>query len=158
MKAIFSFTAIVFFCLVISANAADNIKAFPPADEGMTRYVLELPEYDDESLVKVELIVGKTVAVDDVNQYFFVGKIEEGAVQGWGFPFYYVKELGPMAGTLMAVDPESPIVSKFIMLNGEPYLIHYNSRLPIVVYVPEDAEVKYRIWFAEEEITMMEEN
>ena len=53
-----------------------------------------------------------------------------------------------MAGTLMAVDPNAPKVNRFITLGGEPYLIRYNSRLPIVVYVPEGVEVRYRIWTA----------
>jgi ecotin len=51
-----------------------------------------------------------------------------------------------MAGTLMGVDPKTPKVSRFIPLGGEPYLIRYNSRLPVVIYVPKDAEVQYRIW------------
>jgi ecotin len=32
------------------AQAADIMKAFPPAEEGMVRYVLELPQQDDESV------------------------------------------------------------------------------------------------------------
>ncbi|HFK7189105.1 TPA: ecotin family protein, partial [Serratia odorifera] len=28
----------------------------------------------------------------------------------------------------------------------------YNSRLPIVVYVPQDVEVKYRVWQAAETV------
>jgi hypothetical protein len=42
----------------------------------------------------------------------------------------------------MAVDPDAPKVARFISLGGEPYIIRYNSRLPVVVYVPEDAEVR----------------
>ena len=33
-------------------------------------------------------------------------------------------------------------------VSGTPLLIRYNSRLPIVVYAPEDYEIKYRIWTA----------
>jgi len=40
-------------------------------------------------------------------------------------------------------------VFEFVQIGGEPYLIRYNSRLPIVVYVPEGAEVRYRIWSAD---------
>jgi ecotin len=61
-----------------------------------------------------------------------------------------------MAGTLMAVDPNAPKVDRFISLGGEPYLIRYNSRLPVVVYVPEGAEVRYRIWRAGETKPMSE--
>jgi ecotin len=140
-----------------SASAADNMKAFPPAQEGMVRYVLQLPKQEDESAFRVELIVGKTVKIDGVNRYFFAGEIKEETIEGWGFPRYVVDKLGPMAGTLIAVDPDAPKVDRFIALAGEPYLIRYNSRLPIVVYVPTGVEVRYRIWSAEPESRTMEE-
>ena len=131
------------------ASASDNMKAFPPADAGMTRHVLKLPEEKDESSLKVELIVGKTVRLDAGNRYFFGGSIASENIEGWGFTRYVVKELGPMAGTLMAVDPDAPKVERFVSLGGEPFLIRYNSRLPVVVYVPDGAEVQYRIWRAD---------
>jgi ecotin len=141
---------------VMSAQAADIMKAFPPAEEGMVRYVLQVPKQDDESVFKVELMVGKTVAVDEVNTYFFGGQIEKETIKGWGYPRYTIKRLGPMGGTLKAVDPTKPKVDRFITLSGEPYLIRYNSRLPIVVYVPEGIEVRYRIWKAGAEVKLME--
>ncbi len=129
---------------------------FPPAKEGMIRYVLQLPKQDDESAFKVELIVGKTVLVDEKNRYFFGGKIEEETIKGWGFPRYNVSKLGPMAGTRMAIDPNAPKVNRFVTLGGGPYLTRYNSRLPIVVYAPEGVEVRYRIWNARPETKIME--
>lgn len=138
-------------------NAQDNLKAFPPAGKGMVRHVLQLPEKTDEEAFKVELVVGKIVQTDARNRYFFGGRIEAETVKGWGFTFYMVRELGPMAGTLMAVDPNEPKVSRFITLGGEPFLVRYNSRLPIVVYAPEGVEVRYRIWSAGAETETMEE-
>ena len=151
-------TAVLFFLLSISTSQAmDNLKAFPPTERGMVRYVLDLPKQDDESILKVELIVGKTVEIDDRNKYFFGGKVEEETVKGWGFPQYKVSKLGPMAGTLMAIDPNTPKVVRFVSLGGDPYLIRYNSRLPIVVYVPEGVEVRYRIWTAGAEARPIEQ-
>ena len=137
-----------FLFLVSSGQAADNLKAFPPAEEGMVRFVLQLPQQNDESALKVELLVGKTVQTDARNRYFFGGQIEQETIKGWGFTRYTVSKLGPMAGTLMAVDPNEPKVARFIALGGDSYLIRYNSRLPVVVYVPEGADVRYRIWSA----------
>jgi len=139
---------VLLFCAVLSLRAADNMKAFPPAGKGMVRYVLQLPQQADKYAFKVELIAGKTVLIDEQNRYFFGGKIEEEVIEGWGFPRYNVSKLGPMAGTLIAVDPDVPKVNRFITLGGEPYLVRYNSRLPIVVYAPEGVEVRYRIWSA----------
>ena len=139
-----------------SAINPNDMKAFPPAEAGMVRYVLPLPKEQDESALKVEVIVGKTVLVDSVNTYFFAGKIEDKNIEGWGFTRYVVSQLGPMAGTLMAPPPNAPKVNRFITLSGEPYLIRYNSRLPVVVYAPEGVEVRYRIWTAAPKATAIE--
>ena len=156
MKRAWAITVLLFLFAVPAGQAADNLKAFPPAEEGMVRYVLQLPRQADESAFKVELIVGKTVQLDEQNRYFFGGKIEEETVKGWGFTRYKVSKLGPMAGTRMAVDPNAPKVARFITIGGDPYFIRYNSRLPIVVYVPEGVEVRYRIWTAGPEAKAME--
>jgi len=148
------------WCHILAAftvHAGDNMKAFPPPDPGMVRYVLQLPKQDDESAFKVELIVGKTVLLDEHNRYFFSGKIQQETIKGWGFPRYKVSQLGPMAGTQMAIDPNAAKVERFITLGGEPYLIRYNSRLPVVIYTPEGVEVRYRIWKAEPEMKELEE-
>jgi len=142
---------------MLSAMAADDLKAFPPADKGMVRHVLQLPKQNDESSFKVELIVGKTVRVDAENRYFFGGKIESETIRGWGYTRYNVSQLGPMAGTMMAIDPNAPKVDRFVALGGEPYLIRYNSRLPVVVYAPKGVEVRYRIWSAAPEAKAMKE-
>jgi len=148
--------ALMFLLMTSVAMAEDNLKAFPPAGEGMVRYVLQLPELADESAFRVELIVGKTVRVDAQNRYFFTGRIEAETIEGWGFTRYLVNKLGPMAGTLMAVDPNVPTVERFVTLGGDPYLVRYNSRLPVVVYVPEGVDVRYRIWSAGAETTALE--
>ncbi len=156
MKAVCSIAVLSFLVAMSSVLAADNMKAFPPTEKGMVRYVLQLPEQKDEYAFKVELIVGKTVQLDEGNRYFFGGKIEAENIEGWGFTRYVVSELGSMAGTLMAVDPNAPKVPRFITIGGEPYLIRYNSRLPVVVYVPEGVEVRYRIWSATPEAKPIE--
>jgi ecotin len=149
-------TVLLILCGVAAGQTGDNLKAFPPAEDGIVRYVLQLPKQADESAFKVELIVGKTIQTDERNRYFFGGKIETETIQGWGFTRYKVTKLGPMGGTRMAVDPNAPKVARFITLGGEPYIIHYNSRLPIVVYLPEGVEVRYRIWTAGAEVRTIE--
>ena len=149
-------TALLLVIASGTGRAEDTMKAFPPAGEGMVRHVLRLPKQADESALKVELIVGKTVQADEQNLYFFGGRIDEETIEGWGYPRYVVSALGPMAGTLMAVEPGAPQVSRFVALGGGAYLVRYNSRLPVVVYVPEGVEVRYRIWSAGAETTAME--
>lgn len=156
MKTTLVINAIFLLLAIPMLQAADNMKAFLPAEEGMVRYVLQLTEKDDESLFRVELIVGKTVLIDESNQYFFSGNIETEQIAGWGFTQYKVRNLGPMGGTLMAVDPDAKKIDRFITIGGGPYLIRYNSRLPIVVYVPEGVEVLSRIWSASADIKKIE--
>ena len=57
----------------------------------------------------------------------------------------------------MAVDPNAPKVARFITLGGDPHFIRYNSQVPIVVYVPEGVEVRYRIWTAGADIKAMDQ-
>lgn len=150
-------TVLVLLCLTAcsAATAVDPLQAFPAAEPGMTRYLLQLPALPDENGAKVELLVGKTVRTDADNRYHFGGRIEAETLSGWGYTRYLLKALGPMAGTLMAPRPEQKPVDRFITLAGEPYLIRYNSKLPIVIYVPDDAEVRYRIWQTPPAATVM---
>ena len=39
-----------------------------------------------------------------------------------------------------------------ITLGGEPELMRYNSRLPLVIYVPQGVEVRYRIWRGDDKV------
>jgi len=125
-------------------------KPYPPAEKGMTRFALILPKREHEGDYKVELIVGKKMTVDSVNRAFLGGKIEEVNIEGWGFPRYVVKQFGPAAQTLIGGGVPQ---ERFVTL--QPFLIRYNSRLPIAVYVPEGAEVKYRIWSTPKESIAM---
>jgi len=152
-----SLSVLITFAVPLSIRAADDMKAFPPAEPGMVRHVLQLPKQVDETAFKVELIAGKTVRVDTGNRYFFGGKIQAETIVGWGYTRYLVSPLGPMAGTLMAIDPDAPKEDRFVPLGGEPYLIRYNSRLPVVVYAPKGVEVRYRIWSAAPETKAMKE-
>lgn len=143
--------------LTTSTHAADHLKAFPKPEKGMSRHVLTLPKENDESILKLELVLGKTVETDLQNRYFFGGKIEEKVAEGWGYTYFVLPEIGPMAGTLMAIPPDAPKAERFIPIAGEPFLIRYNSKLPVVVYAPKDVEVRYRLWRGDEKTVPIEE-
>ena len=147
---------IVALLWVVSAPAQDAsqpkanhkyLKAFPKAAGGMSRFVIVLPDKTrgQEGAFKVELIVGRMMNTDGVNQMFLSGKLESKPLKGWGFTYYQAK-LGPVASSLIGVPPGTPSVHKFVQ--GPSQLIRYNSRIPIVVYVPKGVEVRYRIWSA----------
>lgn len=137
-------------------QAKEYLKAFPEAGDGMIRYVVMLPEKprEQEADLRVELLIGKKMVTDGVNQVRMGGEVEEKTAQGWGFTYYEVAKFGAAASTLMAVPPGTPQVEKFVSIPTK--LIPYNSRVPLVIYVPEGGEVRYRVWSASEETELAE--
>ncbi|MEP4078296.1 ecotin [Haloferula sp.] len=144
---------LVLALLLPTLHAADPLKAYPKAEEGMTRHVLPLPAEKDESSLRIELILGKTVEIDTANSYSFSGAIETKTIEGWGYSYHILPKIGPMIGTMMAVPPDAPRKKRFIAIGGEPSLIRYNSKLPVVIYVPVGVEVRYRLWRGDAEST-----
>ena len=132
------------------------MKAFPAPDKGMTRFIAQLPKLEEEQAFKVEIIVGKTSMVDTANRHFLGGKLEAETIKGWGYTRYILSKIGPMAGTLRARVGGQQKEERFVKIGSEPFLIRYNSRLPVVVYVPEGVEVKFRVWSAGQRTLEME--
>jgi ecotin len=151
MKTLLALTLLAFALNAPAATdeAVRNLKAFPPAEPGQRRFVIFVPERKAEENLRVQLLVGQTVATDGVNRQFFGGRLETETIQGWGFDRQILRRLGPLAGTLMAPPPGAKPVERFVTLGGEPELLRYNSRLPLVVYVPEGVEVRWRVWRAD---------
>ncbi|MGZ0654620.1 ecotin family protein [Coraliomargarita sp. W4R72] len=133
----------------VGASGSD-LKAFPLAEAGYQRHVFRLPALQDESAHFVTLVLGKTVLTDSVNKYMMLGSLEAVTVEGWGYTYYQLESEGHMAGTLMAVSPAAPQAERFIEVSTQLEPIRYNSKLPVVVIVPEGFEVKYQVWSAGE--------
>ncbi len=132
--------------LLCQANpaAADPLAPFPPASAGEIRYVIDLPPLADESLHQIELIAGRTLAVD-CNLHRMAGVWEEKTVAGWGYTYHHLHTTGPLLSTLMACPPGSTQPT-FVKIGSEPQLLRYNSRLPLVIHTPAEVEIRYRIW------------
>jgi ecotin len=137
--------------LPLAACAAnpEALKPYPAAAEGYQRHVIDLPAQPNEDDRRVELIAGKTMEVD-CNRQRLGGQWQEKTVQGWGYGYYELEKVGPAFGTLMAC-PEDSRKQAFVPVGGEPLLVRYNSKLPLVIYAPAGVEVRYRIWSAEKD-------
>ncbi len=48
--------------------------------------------------------------------------------------------------------PDSKKTEAFVPVVGDGFLLRYNSKLPVVVYVPKDVEVRYRVWSASQDV------
>jgi ecotin len=126
------------------ATIQEDIKMFPAAEPGAQRLVIRLPKLDDEASRKVEILLSKRLMVD-CNRQRLGGALQQKTLQGWGYSYYQLDQLiGPMS-TLMAC-PNDTKKAAAVPVGGEGYLVRYNSRLPIVLYVPQGLDVQYRIW------------
>ena len=138
------------FLLVAACAAAmsePDLEPWPSADAGETRYVIRLPELEDESGRRVELRIGKDLEID-CNRHWFGGKLERDVVAGWGYPMYRLVDVAGPASSMMAC-PEQEKRVAFVAVNLDDAFVRYNSKLPIVVYVPKGFVVRYRIWSAD---------
>lgn len=133
-----------------TAVSAESIKMFPKAAAGQQRAVIALPALADEADARVELMIGKTLQTD-CNQQWFGGELSAETVQGWGYTYYRLSDVKGPASTLMACPGQAPR-ERFVQVRGDDRLLRYNSRLPVVVYVPEGFEVRYRVWRASADV------
>lgn len=157
MKNASNFAAAVLSLACVSASAfaantpLEKVAPYPQAEKGMKRQVITLPEQKDESGYKVELLIGQTLEVD-CNQHRLGGELESKTLQGWGYDYYVFDKVTSPASTMMAC-PDGKKTQKFVTAwLGDDALVRYNSKLPIVVYTPENIDVKYRIWKAEDSV------
>jgi ecotin len=132
--------------LAACAATPEALKPYPAASAGYNRHVIELPAQANEAEHKVELIAGKTLEVD-CNQQRLGGQWQEKTVEGWGYTYYQLSQVGPAMSTLMAC-PDNSRKQAFVPVGGEPLLVRYNSKLPLVIYAPAEVQVRYRIWSA----------
>lgn len=121
-----------------------EIKMFPAPQEGFKQVYIKVPAKRNEDNLKIELFVGKTQMVD-CNRHFMAGTIETVNLDGWGYNYYVVESDAVVGSTKMAC-PDNKMTEQFIHLQSQ--MLRYNSKLPIVIYVPEGMEVQYRIWKA----------
>ena len=141
-------TGLIIASLSTLAHAAklEDVAPYPKAEAGFTRQVIHLPKQENEENFQVEILAGKTLEVD-CNRPKLGGVLDEKNLQGWGYPFYRLESVNGPTSTLMAC-PDGKTREDFVPVVGDGFVLRYNSKLPIVVYVPKDVEVRYRIWSA----------
>ncbi|WP_369986767.1 serine protease inhibitor ecotin [Pseudomonas xanthosomatis] len=132
------------------AASLKDVAPYPDAEKGFSRQVIHLPAQADESAFKLEILAGKTLQVD-CNRQRLAGNLEEHTLQGWGYSYYRLEKVGGPASTLMAC-PDGKKTDAFVPVVGEGFMLRYNSKLPVVLYVPQDVQVRYRVWSASNDV------
>ena len=125
-------------------NKLDTL--FPAAKKGYKKITVYVPKANKEQNLKLELLVGITKQVD-CNTHILIGNIQAQTLTGYGYSYYTVESDGTLASTKMLC-LNNTTTKKFIPL--APYFTNYNSALPLVIYLPESMELKYRMWKASE--------
>jgi ecotin len=140
------------------AAAPADLRAWPAAAAGERRWVIELPATPpavrdpllsaDPADWKVELIVGREQEID-CNLHHFSGRLRRQSIPGWGYSLYRVGSVGPVVSTRKACPPGESRRRGFVVMGSKPFVLPYDSRLPIVVYTTADLQVRWRLWRAE---------
>lgn len=127
-----------------SPAAAHELHAFPATLAGYQRYVIDLPARAHEDERKLELMAGKEMTVD-CNARGLDGQFESRDVPGWGYTYWVLQSRGSVQSTLMACPPGTEHPG---FVHAPPRFVRYNSKLPVVVFVPDGLSLRYRIWRA----------
>lgn len=131
----------------IETEATKALEAYPESLEGYDRYVLFLPEIKNSVKErKVEIIPGVTTEVD-CNIHGLLGTFVEKNIEGWGYSYLVFESDGGVRSTMMACPDNT---RRTELVTGATHLMDYNSRLPVVVFIPEkdNFSVQYRVWEA----------
>ncbi len=123
-----------------SAMPIDVLDAFPASLSGHQRHVVKLPPLDNEPLHRVELLGGKTLTVD-CNRQSMDGHFEPREVPGRKPTYWVFTSQGQVMSTRMACPPGS---DRREFVSAKTLLVPYNSRLPLVVFVPDGFELRWR--------------
>jgi ecotin len=122
-------------------------KAYPAPKAGYRRVVIHLEAKPDEDDWRVEVVVGQVRETDGVNRVGLVGRIEERTVEGWGYTYLEAPVSKGAFSTKIGVPSDQPPVQAFVTFPAHGPFRH-NSRLPIVIYLPEGYEARHRLWKA----------
>lgn len=123
-----------------------DLEAFPAPPANYERHTIRLPIGNYENNLKIELLAGKVQEVD-CNAMHYTGQLTEKTLEGWGYNYYELSDLtGPISTKMACPDEEKSL--QFVPVLSSGSLLQYNSRLPVVVYLPEGLELRWRTWVA----------
>jgi len=122
---------------------------YPAALDGATRHVIHLPKVADPGRYRVELVPGRS-ELADCSLRGYSAALERRNLPG-GAPYYVLGALQPLPAAGSCADPTRK--RRFVRVRGDNLLLPYDSRQPLVVYLPAQMQLKYRIWRADKSLS-----
>lgn len=126
-----------------------DIAPFPKAEKGQKQVVIEVPHSENDVNKKIEIFVGKSMQTDSCNRTWLSGQFVSSELKGWGYNYLTFKTDGSTPSTNMGC-MDTKAITQFVKSQG--FLTDYNGRMPIVLYVPEGYDVKFRVYTAENDM------
>ncbi|GIU31343.1 serine protease inhibitor ecotin [Shewanella sp. MBTL60-007] len=127
-------------------SSTKETKMFPVPQTGQVQHILTLPKLENEADYRVEIQIGQTKMVD-CNKHGLNGELKQHSVKGWGYNYYQVDSISEGPSTMMACFDQAK-TEKFLPIRDD-LMLKYDSRLPKVFYLPENTQVRYRVWKVE---------
>lgn len=117
---------------------------YPKAEKGMEKHEIVLEKMEKEEDYIIKLKFGKEKTVDCNKHALAGGKLEEKTLEGYGYNYYVFSGADQMISTQMLC-PTQAKTKKDIFYNVEK-IMDYNSKLPVVVYVPKGVFINYSVY------------
>ncbi|MCK8045494.1 serine protease inhibitor ecotin [Shewanella sp. 1CM18E] len=129
-------------------QGSDAIKMYPKPENGQVQHILTLPKLDNESDYMIEIEIGQSRMVD-CNKHSLNGDLQQLTVQGWGYNYYQVNSITDGPSTMMACFDQAK-TEQFLTIRSD-LMLKYDSRTAKVFYLPENTQIRYRVWQATSE-------
>lgn len=140
---------LLFLFIIIGGMAQEKESkiTYPAPQEGWEKVVVDLPvTKKDLKEHRVEFTVGFEMETDLCNPYSLIGDWTEYEVKGTELIYFIASTKGQVVKT-MGECPTDKKISQFVGLKSSSVV--YNGEQPLVVYIPEGYQLRYRLWSAD---------
>lgn len=137
-----------------------DLSGYPAPAPGLKRWVIQpsglLPKSSDPRISanpidwRIQLIVGREVMLDcNLQRLSGPGLTMRRLPRASGRALFEVKGPVTVVSTRKACPPDQKPEPSFLSLGKQPYLVPYNASWPIVVDLPANLDLRWRLWKAE---------
>lgn len=126
------------------AQKKENVELFPSAQEGWEKIVVDLPltkKGGEEYMV--EFTIGVEMMTDACNPYSLIGTWSEMELKGTPYAYYVASTKGQVVKAMSDCTDEKEEL-QFVGVKSK--LILHEREQPLVVYIPEGYQLRYRLW------------